>query len=255
MMRSERVVLIISGMHRSGTSLVAHYLQECGLFIGNTLVEPDVGNPLGYYEDQEILEFHRNALRKAGMDAFQVEESKLPIRVDDSDRRKAIELIARRSRIPQWGWKEPRTTLFLDFWDGLIENARYLFLIRHPLAVTDSLLRRGTDKHIVRKPIIGLRAWRIYNQQIQRFSLEHPQTTVICEIDDVIDKPDLLHSYLVEQFGLKLDFVPFDKIFVEQAFRSGHSKRVKYLRLRHFVEYWRCVRLYCELQEMKLKLR
>ena len=148
-------VLIISGMHRSGTSLVANYLRKCGLYIGNTLVKPDRGNPLGYYEDREILEIHESELNKKGIDAFNIDERLLPLNISDGNRLKAEKVVAQRSGVLQWGWKEPRTTLFLTFWDSLIPEAKYLFLFRHPLAVLDSLLRRGTDRNIVKKPIVG----------------------------------------------------------------------------------------------------
>src|SRR5205823_6429153 len=26
-----------------------------------------------------------------------------------------------------WGWKDPRTTVLLDFWNGLLPDARYVF--------------------------------------------------------------------------------------------------------------------------------
>ena len=40
-----RRVLVITGMNRSGTSLVAHYLNQCGLDIGERLLMPNFGTP------------------------------------------------------------------------------------------------------------------------------------------------------------------------------------------------------------------
>lgn len=250
-MRKEQKVLIISGMHRSGTSLVAHYLQLCGLHIGETLIEPDIGNPLGYYEDQEFLSFHRRILEREHLDAFAIDESNLQSLVKSADREKAQELVDRRSKYKQWGWKECRTSLFLDFWDRVIENATYLFLFRHPIAVTDSLVRRGTDEHIVRKPVIGLRAWRIYNREIERFAADRQERAIICEIEDVIRAPTAFCGRIVELYGLELEPVPFDSVFVKGALRKGFSKSVSRLKLLHFAEFVRCMFLYNRLRKMK----
>ena len=44
--------VLITGMHRSGTSLVARLLAECGCFIGQPedLMPPKPDNPEGFWE-------------------------------------------------------------------------------------------------------------------------------------------------------------------------------------------------------------
>ena len=44
-------VLVILGMHRSGTSLVANWLHDCGLHVGDRLLEGTFANEKGYFED------------------------------------------------------------------------------------------------------------------------------------------------------------------------------------------------------------
>ena len=45
-----------------------------------------------------------------------------------------------------WGWKDPRTTLLLDFWDEILEErAFYVLLYRLPWEVADSMQRLGAD--------------------------------------------------------------------------------------------------------------
>ena len=41
-----------------------------------------------------------------------------------------------------WGWKEPRTTLFAISWLELFPDARFLHVIRNPLAVASSMQKR-----------------------------------------------------------------------------------------------------------------
>jgi hypothetical protein len=45
-----------------------------------------------------------------------------------------------------WGWKEPRATLFLDFWRATLPDLKFLALYRHYAQVVDSLLRREKGK-------------------------------------------------------------------------------------------------------------
>ena len=51
-------VVIILGMHRSGTSVTANWLNLCGLNLGDELYGASKFNKNGYYEDIEFLELH-----------------------------------------------------------------------------------------------------------------------------------------------------------------------------------------------------
>src|SRR5690242_26460 len=57
-------VLIITGMHRSTTSLVTQWLRQCGLFIGERFNDPDSGNVQGQVEDPDFLKMHELLLKK-----------------------------------------------------------------------------------------------------------------------------------------------------------------------------------------------
>jgi len=57
-------VLIITGMHRSTTSLVTQWLRQCGLFIGERPLDPDQANAVGQVEDPDFLRMHERLLKK-----------------------------------------------------------------------------------------------------------------------------------------------------------------------------------------------
>jgi hypothetical protein len=57
-------VLIITGMHRSTTSLVTQWLQRCGLFIGERLIGSEPGNIQGQVEDFDFIKMHDRLLKK-----------------------------------------------------------------------------------------------------------------------------------------------------------------------------------------------
>lgn len=240
-------ILIITGMHRSGTSLVAHYLKECGLYIGDNLFNQRKGNPLGHFEDLEFLYFHKRMLRENGIDKFPTSDSGLPIHLNGPNRIEGIQMVARRMERRQWGWKDPRTTLFLEFWSGILKNARYLFIFRHPSEVAQSLVRRGTDADILEMPVIGLKAWRVYNNQILQFWMNHQDDAVVWDIQDLVHDPQLAVRYLNANFDIELEHLAFDRVFRKNALHSRLHDNERRLKIRYLPEYLRCILLYKRL--------
>jgi hypothetical protein len=55
-------VLVVAGMHRSGTSLLASLLHRSGCRMGETLLSADANNRPGYFEDLEFLDLNRRML-------------------------------------------------------------------------------------------------------------------------------------------------------------------------------------------------
>jgi hypothetical protein len=60
-------VLVITGMHRSGTSLITQWLYKCGLHVGDDFYGADIGNADGHFEDNDFLGAHMRALMEAGI--------------------------------------------------------------------------------------------------------------------------------------------------------------------------------------------
>lgn len=247
-------VLAIAGMHRSGTSLIAQYLGECGLFIGDELTNSKLNQDRSFYgghhEDKEFSDFHKLILKKRFLSDFPTHSFRLPVRVGGEGKKQAESLIKTRESLPQWGWKDPRTTLFLDFWNEVIPDLKCLFLVRHPLSVVDSLLRRGNEKHISDRPINGLRVWKVYNQQVLNFWQKHPENSIICDVDALVHDPDRLRQGLVEKFSFDLKTADFSSIFSEKAFRMQPSEQVEKMKTQHSKEVEKILLLHQQLQEI-----
>src|SRR5579864_6251037 len=60
--------LVVTGMHRSGTSLLASFVRAAGINLGETFYPADGANPLGYFEDLEILEMQRKMMLACTLD-------------------------------------------------------------------------------------------------------------------------------------------------------------------------------------------
>ena len=194
-------VIVMTGMHRSGTSLTASLLQSAGVDLGDRLMGEDSGNSKGHFEDLDFVEFHQNVLQSQGISVAGWTEQN-QVRVQQQYLATARNLILARQDRPLWGWKDPRTTLFLDFWSQLIPDAQYVFIYRSPWEVLDSLFRRG-DVIFRTNPNFALQQWCSYNQAILDFYQRHPEQCLLLEISHVIEHGDLVK--LVEQkFGLEL---------------------------------------------------
>jgi len=60
--------IVVAGMHRSGTSLVAELLNAMGIYAGEPgdLAPPDIFNPTGYWEHRVAAEINRDILAALG---------------------------------------------------------------------------------------------------------------------------------------------------------------------------------------------
>lgn len=247
-------VLIITGMHRSGTSLIAEYLSECGLFVGSDLLNLAAASTAsaynGHHEDIAFFDLHDKMLKRLHISPFPRYRFRLTDRFNASEKQTATALVEARNHLSQWGWKDPRTALFLDAWHDVIPEAKHLLLIRHPLSVADSLIRRATDKQIVERSVIGLRAWLVYNYRIRSFLKRHSDICLLCDIDELIAQPRSICRLIEKQLDLELTPVPFETVFSQKGFRTGYSEAVNQLKTQHGREVAKALKLYEELRGM-----
>ena len=246
-------VLIITGMHRSGTSLLSQYLSQCGLHIGKELINFDTISSQsaynGHHEDKDFFEFHREIMARVRIYGFPTNELQLLLfRINSSDRQTARKLIKSRENLAQWGWKDPRTTLFLDFWHDLIVAPKYLFVYREPLLVVDSLLRRGTDKHILNKPIIALRSWKVFNRQLIKFWHKHQDICVLYNIADLATNYHSLIDHLNSKLGIHLQQTDLSKIYRKDALKQQLSKASQTIKMKYPKEVAESMEIYRELE-------
>ena len=58
----------ITGMHRSGTSMIARILNLCGLYLGpqDKMMPPKPDNPQGFWENIDLAVLNENILMHLG---------------------------------------------------------------------------------------------------------------------------------------------------------------------------------------------
>ncbi len=63
---ARRRVILVLGMHRSGTSAVTRLLALCGGDLPKTVMKPNYANPTGYWEPPAIVDIHNEMLGRRG---------------------------------------------------------------------------------------------------------------------------------------------------------------------------------------------
>lgn len=145
-------MLIIAGMHRSGTSALARALSLCGGALPRTLFEAVEGdNDLGYWESAPLIAHHEHLLRQLGTDML--DPDPIDSRWFDSgqahEARHHLMEIVRREWPANGLWivKEPRICRFMPLWRDVVAeldaDAAWVLPVREPSQVVASLVRRG----------------------------------------------------------------------------------------------------------------
>lgn len=160
-------VIIVLGMHRSYTSLLASWLH-C-----NGVVMYDRSDPEHLYEDLDILKLHEDILGSMEMNWLNARGPRL---IAHKHYHRLAEAIWHRKSQDHiaWGWKDPRTCLFYeDLWKPLARDAKVIFVYRHPASVVTSLFVREIErrKKLHRYVPGNFIEWYVKRQRTQYFHL------------------------------------------------------------------------------------
>ncbi|MGO8677455.1 MAG: glycoside hydrolase family 99-like domain-containing protein [Limisphaerales bacterium] len=153
--RNKRVVVVL-GMHRSGTSLLTSLLAEAGVDLGEKLIPGDANNEAGYWEQAEINRTQDRLLHQlrkswagpAWMNPLPLDWRQLGAgeRLRFSEELSAIVRQEMSKAKGIWGFKDPRTTRLLPLWKevfaGLGVEPDYILAIRNPADVAASVVKR-----------------------------------------------------------------------------------------------------------------
>jgi GT2 family glycosyltransferase len=204
--------LIVTGMHRSGTSFVASLLAAWNVRMG---------------EDVDFQELNRRMLMactppEAGHREWGWTESETfdtgPL---EAHRDAAAALVAARDRDGHsWGWKDPRTSMLLDFWDDVLgADARFLLLYRHPWEVADSMLRTGADVWLTH-PHYPARIWTQYNRRILDFHRRHRDRTLLVSTNRLLRDHETFAAAVHQRFGIETDAATLAQLRAESSLVS-----------------------------------
>jgi GT2 family glycosyltransferase/glycosyltransferase involved in cell wall biosynthesis len=145
--------------------MLTKLLHTCGLYLGpeNELMPAQADNPDGFWEHLGFVALNDELLNELG-GAWD-----LPPKADenftqprlDPLRLKAQLLIEGFASASVWGWKDPRNSLTLPFWQEFLPGLKTVIIVRNPLEVAYSMRERNGTSYS-----FGLRLWEIYNRRV-----------------------------------------------------------------------------------------
>ena len=229
------MILCITGMHRSGTSLVASWLERCGLTIHDGRYwGPSVGNPKGHFEDKDFVDLHSSTVlahspKSHGWKIF----SEDSLTFDTHGVSRAIELVDHRNRkYGRWGWKDPRSVNFLQQWKAIIPKLGVLLVWRPCGEVASSLVRRSRrmkQAHLEISLLESVKLWVSHNERICKYKQQHHGDTVLVPLEYVIGRDGTTLDLLNDTFQLNLEYHPVHDVYHPALLHSESTSLIAQL--------------------------
>ncbi|WP_111895168.1 sulfotransferase [Acinetobacter sp. MB5] len=257
--------LIILGMHRSGTSLITQWLYKCGLNVGDRLLNEGVGNDEGHFEDLDFVEWHEQVLQDNDLPTTGFID-KQEIKISEQHIEKFDQIF--HKKLPDnWGWKDPRTCLFINFYKEKIADASYLVIVRDYQDVISSLIKRDIKLikyfYFRRSNFIKKLKWRFYkekkllaqydikkmtslyagayiryNREILNLVSDRKlnEKTIVLEYSEILKNDQKYFDLIVEKTGLELELIPFSTIYKPNLMAKNTYFNAEYLSKRELNE-------------------
>ncbi len=196
-------MIIISGMHRSGTSAVAGALSLLGIDFGRHLMPAAFDNEKGYFENLDVYNVNETILSSLGSSWDSV--LTLPPEWWRSGelavyKQHIREIILREFDAGDvFAVKDPRLSRLFPLWQEVLDDLqmdyRFILPVRHPLEVALSLVKR--NNFTVEK---GALLWTVYNLEAERHTRAHQR--IVVSYDKFLERPERFIQVLAEEFGL-----------------------------------------------------
>ncbi|WP_342243563.1 sulfotransferase family protein [Pseudomonas sp. OTU5201] len=209
-------VLVVLGMHRSGTSLLSAGLEVFGVDFGDNLIPPREDNPRGYWEDARLVALNDEILAACGFASGDVgldlERMMTPHLLDEFVLRAMgllEELSVGKCLI---GIKDPRMPRLMRLWqtafDRLELQVDFVVAVRHPLSVAKSLARR--DKLSQGKSFL---LW--YEHSCRAMQWSRKRGAILVDYDRFLSSPASELARLGRRLSLPMDTVARDRFIAE----------------------------------------
>lgn len=204
--RKKRLIVVM-GMHRSGTSAITRSLKVMGVELGDTLMPAIEGiNDKGFWEDLDLFTLNNELLSMVESDWHHLAPIK-PAEVEALRERgyfaKAANLIFQKvEKINVFGFKDPRVAKLLPFWKEVFIRCQFdtscVLVIRHPLSVAKSLAKRD-----------GFDAEKSYflwlGHVIESLAGSTGLRRVLVDYDNLMQAPQVEINRVARQLDLEID--------------------------------------------------
>ena len=212
MINVENHPIIVLGVERSGTSVVAEMVHRWGAYAGasETLHEADVHAPRGYWEFLPLWDLLAELGDFASGATWWDRDFQQRIKAKAADpvyRTKAIELMSQMDKGGPWFWKDPALSHFLPFWKQIWGDAIYIITVRNPLDTAVSWQKFIMPSNVkVRISFVAMNLLRW--QHMMTLILQHTeeaQHRLFLGYEDIMRQPRVQAKRLAEFLNSKFE--------------------------------------------------
>lgn len=220
--------LLVSGFHRSGTSLVAQTLHSNGVNLGENLMGASFGNPNGHFEDLSIVELHDELLNLHGLDWQTTYSSTIepPPLLKTKQQEYAEQRVKQQNSFI--GAKDPRALYFFDSWNEAFRgDILFLCVFRGWRYSVSSLLKRHSrfllnttgkmaslPKDIIfwLQPNLAAKMWLASAKLILAQYSKRPEKTLLFPLEDLLANSNTFQQAVLSK-SLPLSIFDINKSF------------------------------------------
>ena len=225
-------IVIVLGVHRSGTSAITKGLELFGVDLGQNLLPANEYNPKGYFEDNQLVDLNDNILRKSGSlwSALQFLEPEdlLGARFEKEQNEAREFLKGKLAQGTPIGLKDPRLCRTLPLWQKIFEElglrVGYLLAYRSPDEVAASLKKR--DDFSIE---YGENLWASYQMDVLRHL--NSKKWLVIKYENLLKKPRRELRRVAEFLGAEWHpedskSLEYQKRFLDSSLRH-HRKQTR----------------------------
>jgi hypothetical protein len=229
MRESNDKLIVVLGMHRSGTSVITRALQVLGVNLGDTLYSATEGvNDKGFWEDIDLHSLDVEMLAALGSDWHHlspISHGDVGVLRNKGYFLRAVELLRQKMSAEHiFGFKDPRIAKLLPFWKEVFNycqfDVSYILTVRHPTSVVKSLAKRDSfdaDKsyllwlgHIITSMVDSTDGKRVIVDYDRLMRSPENELARIAKATDLEIDPAELQSYKTEFIDQKLRHTVYD---------------------------------------------
>lgn len=220
-------IVIVVGMHRSGTSAITRGLKALGVELGERLWPPNEAvNAKGFWEDMDINGLNVEMMKSLQSDwhfLSPIKQPQINKLIEQGFLSRATTLLrAKVGDSIRYGFKDPRVAKLLPFWQNVVEecgyDVNYLLTTRHPLSVVKSISRR--DGFDAEKCYL---LWLVH--VLEMLEATKGCARVLVDFDRLMENPERELKRVAAAFSLTLDpagMADYGSDFLEESLR--HTK-------------------------------
>ncbi|MEZ5572137.1 MAG: glycosyltransferase [Halioglobus sp.] len=199
-------LVVVLGMHRSGTSAISGLLSHLGANFGRNLIPSAPDNKKGFFENADLVALNNEILAEFGLswsscrNIHWTPSTLAQLNLKFGHRASALVNSITSAYSGTSAIKDPRLSRLLPFWHGVFlacdVDVSFLWVLRNPAAVAQSLANRNCYN-----PETSCALWLRYNLDILEFK---PQATVtLVEFNDVLRNERAIARQFASDYDLK----------------------------------------------------